>query len=299
MNRLAISLACLGLSMWAHQAALAQQSQPSDPQKEDVAQLRKELQDLKAMLQEQRRAHEAEMKELRQQFAGLAATQKAVAASQPVKPPATAADDLAAAIQEAQGEATPPEKGKPAAPGGNWFGLLNQSAPIQSFNPDISLVGDFQARHDSDKGGVLSDKRFVKEVELGISGNVDPYARFNSVFSKVLLTRRSQFLHKISTLTELVEELAANFLASSEEILAGDSLDSDSEWDVLDASHYDLNTCLRETVVLFKSFLHALPESQLQEFLATFQERTACAEGLLPAKARYLVHRRMAAIKGQ
>jgi hypothetical protein len=124
-------------------------------------------------------------------------------------------------------------------------------------------------------------------------------ARFNSVFSKVLLTRRSQFLHKISTLTELVEELAANFLASSEEILAGDSLNFDCDWDVLDASHYDLNSCLRETVVLFKSFLHALPESQLQEFLATFQERTACSEGLLPAKARYLVHRRMAAIKGQ
>ena len=124
-------------------------------------------------------------------------------------------------------------------------------------------------------------------------------ARFNSVFSKVLLTRRSQFLHKISTLTELVEELAANFLASSEEILAGDSFDSGRDWDVLDTSHYDLNTCLRETLVLFKSFLHALPESQLQEFLTTFQERTACAEGLLPAKAHYLVHRRMAAIKGQ
>jgi len=124
-------------------------------------------------------------------------------------------------------------------------------------------------------------------------------ARFNSVFSKVLLTRRSQFLHKISTLTELVEELAANFLTSAEEILAGDSWDSDSEWDALDASHYDLNTCLRETVVLFKSFLHALPESQLREFLNTFQERTACAEDLLPAKAHYLVHRRMAAIKGE
>jgi len=124
-------------------------------------------------------------------------------------------------------------------------------------------------------------------------------ARFNSVFSKVLLTRRSQFLHKISTLTELVEELAANFLTSSEEVLAGDSLDSEREWDVLEASHYDLNTCLRETVVLFKSFLHALPESQLQEFLATLQERTACAEGFLPVKAHYVVHRRMAAIKGQ
>ena len=124
-------------------------------------------------------------------------------------------------------------------------------------------------------------------------------ARFNNVFSKVLLSRRSQFLHKISTLTELVEELGASFLSSSEEILAGDCLDSGRDWDVLDASHYDLNTCLRETVVLFKSFLHALPESQLQEFLAIVQERAAYAECLFPAKARYLVHRRMDAIKGQ
>lgn len=124
-------------------------------------------------------------------------------------------------------------------------------------------------------------------------------ARFNSVFSKVLLTRRSQFVHKISTLTELVDELAANFLASSEEILAGDSLDSDSHWEALDAAHYDLNTCLRETVILFKSFLHALPESQFQEFLAVFQERSVCPEGPYPAKARNLDHRRIAAIKGQ
>ena len=124
-------------------------------------------------------------------------------------------------------------------------------------------------------------------------------ARLNGVFSKVLLTRRSQFLHKISTLSELVEELTSRFLASSEEILEGDLMHPDAEWEVLDASHYDLNTCLRESVVLFKSFLHALPENQLQEFLSTVQEQTACTEGYIPAKARYLVHRRMAAIKGQ
>ncbi len=124
-------------------------------------------------------------------------------------------------------------------------------------------------------------------------------ARFNNVFSKVLLTRRSQFLHKISTLTELVEELTSKFQASSEEIFGGDPVHPDGEWEILDASHYDLNTCLRETVVLFKSFLHALPENQLQEFLSTVQEQIAAAEGYVPAKARYLVHRRMATIKGQ
>ena len=124
-------------------------------------------------------------------------------------------------------------------------------------------------------------------------------ARFNSVFSRVLLTRRSQFLHKISTLTELVEDLRNTFLNASEEILEGDSYNTDSDWEALDASHYDLNTCLRESVVLFKSFLLALPELQLEAFLNTLQQQTNSMEGPAPAKARYLVHRRMAAIKGQ
>lgn len=124
-------------------------------------------------------------------------------------------------------------------------------------------------------------------------------ARFNNVFSKVLLTRRSQFLHKISTLTELVEELTNKFRASSEEIFEGDPIHPDCEWEILDASHYDLNTCLRECVVLFKSFLHALPEIQLQDFLSIVQEQTAAAEGYVPAEAHYLVHRRMDTIKGQ
>ncbi len=124
-------------------------------------------------------------------------------------------------------------------------------------------------------------------------------ARFNNVLSKVLLTRRSQFLHKISTLTELVEELTDKFEASSEEIFEGDPVHPDGDWEVLDGCHYDLNTCLRETIVLFKSFLHALPENQLQEFLSTVQEQTASTEGRTPARAHYLVHRRMAAIKGQ
>jgi hypothetical protein len=44
-------------------------------------------------------------------------------------------------------------------------------------------VGDFQGRHDSDVGGFLSDNRIVRELELGISGNIDPYARVVSIFS--------------------------------------------------------------------------------------------------------------------
>ena len=75
--------------------------------------------------------------------------------------------------------------------------------------------------------------------------SLDPHNFQRSKSQRVarsLLTRRSQFLHKISTQLELTEELGESFLTSVKE---------------LDASHYDRNTCLRESVVLRKCFLLA------------------------------------------
>lgn len=123
-------------------------------------------------------------------------------------------------------------------------------------------------------------------------------ALYNDMFSRVLLTRKSQFSYKISALAELVDELDSSFTAAAEELSAGDSLSPDRKWELLDAVHYDLNTCLRETVVLFKSFLHALPEQQIPSFQAALQECQANSPSLA-ARARHLAHRRMAFLKGQ
>ena len=179
MKRASLLVICLiGLS-----AGLPAWAQPAASQEAEVATLKQEVQELREQLQEERRTHEADMKEVRQQLAELAATRNAVATSQPAATPPSPGDDLAAAVQQAQAAAAPSAAGTPASGPSNWLEAAKQSAPIQSFNPDISLVGDFQGRHDSNKGGVLSDKRIVKELELGISGNIDPYVRFDSVFS--------------------------------------------------------------------------------------------------------------------
>jgi hypothetical protein len=124
-------------------------------------------------------------------------------------------------------------------------------------------------------------------------------ARFNELFSKVLLTRKSQFIHKISTVEDLVEELESRFNRTAEELTEDESIQPVRDWELLDAVHYDLNTCLRETVVLYKSFLHALPAGQLPAFEVTLREN--CESGC-PAKqtgTRHLAHRRMAFLKGQ
>jgi hypothetical protein len=124
-------------------------------------------------------------------------------------------------------------------------------------------------------------------------------ARFNSLFSRLLLTHRSQFQYKLSVLVELVADLSSSYVRASEELNEGISIEEDHDWEALEASHYDLNTCLRETIVLLKSFLVALPDTQLQEFNLSLQQQMACSPGLSNPLTRNLAHRRMALIKGQ
>lgn len=124
-------------------------------------------------------------------------------------------------------------------------------------------------------------------------------ARFNDLFSRVLLTRKSQFLHKINALADLVEELNDSFESLGEELCEQESLHPDRAWDLLDAVHYDLNTCLRETAVLFKSFLHALPDSQLEEFESALHQWSTGSPATCVEPSRHLAHRRMSLLKGQ
>ncbi len=94
-------------------------------------------------------------------------------------------------------------------------------------------------------------------------------ARMSDLLSRVLLTHRSQFLHKISTLEEMVSGLNRDYRLTSEELASGPFRQADADWKTLDNAHYDLNTCLREAIVLLKSFLVTLPEDQVGTFQRT------------------------------
>lgn len=124
-------------------------------------------------------------------------------------------------------------------------------------------------------------------------------ARFNGILSRVLLTRRLQFLQKLATLGELVEDLGSSYDLNAHELGEGSSLDTWKSWEDLDASHYDLNTCLRETMVLSKCFLLALPEAQLPEFHASLERESLPSKVQAYFSPRNLAHRRLTTIKGQ
>jgi hypothetical protein len=123
-------------------------------------------------------------------------------------------------------------------------------------------------------------------------------ALFNDLVSRVLLTRKLQFAHKISALADLVDDLDLSFESTAGDLSCGDSFQPNRDWELLDAVHYDLNTCLRETVVLLKSFLHALPDAQLASFQTALNESSAYSPTHVP-RARHLAHRRIAFLKGQ
>ena len=124
-------------------------------------------------------------------------------------------------------------------------------------------------------------------------------ARMNALLGRILLTQRSQFLHKVSVLHELVVDLGREFRETADELASGTSIDPISDWRAADASHYDLNTCLREAVVLLKCFLRALPDEELMRFQETVSRQMRVRETPLSSRPTVVRHRRMTAIAGQ
>ena len=93
-------------------------------------------------------------------------------------------------------------------------------------------------------------------------------ASWNSLLHNVLLGNRSRFFHKLRILSNTVEHLGVEFQQNADDIAAGVSVEPAACWKQLDSLHYDLNTCLRESEVILKSFLHALPAERLAFFRA-------------------------------
>ncbi len=124
-------------------------------------------------------------------------------------------------------------------------------------------------------------------------------ARMSSLLNHVLLSQRLQFLHKVSTLEEMVEDLGKDYRHSADDLAEGISLNPNRMWANVDVDHYDLNTCLREAIVVFKSFLIALPEDQLGAFQNTVREQSQPYQVGDGSPQSVIRHRRMTAIAGE
>lgn len=117
-------------------------------------------------------------------------------------------------------------------------------------------------------------------------------ARINDLLSHLLLTQRSQFLHKIDTLEEMVLSIRKDFSEIACDLGSGASAEPSADWRALDDAHFDLNTCLREAIVLLKSFIVVLPDDQVGVF-----QKSVNAQIHTPYEAAPTRRRRMALIE--
>ena len=87
--------------------------------------------------------------------------------------------------------------------------------------------------------------------------------------------------------------------STAEELASGESFHPDQDWEFLDSIHYDLNTCLRETV----SAPQILSPCSARPATPGFQDVLHSSPGTPPIplvhRARHLAHRRIAFLKGQ
>jgi hypothetical protein len=91
-------------------------------------------------------------------------------------------------------------------------------------------------------------------------------ASLQSLLHGVLLSDRARFFHKLRALSATVEELADEFESVATDLAEGTSTQPATCWATLDALHYDLNTCLRESEVILKSFLCTLHDDESDAF---------------------------------
>lgn len=91
-------------------------------------------------------------------------------------------------------------------------------------------------------------------------------ASWEGALDLILATRSLRFHRKLRALTRSTAHLAGEFRHAAREISEGSSVHPESHWEALDSLHYDLNTCLRETIVVLKSFLLGLSPEQHEAF---------------------------------
>jgi hypothetical protein len=106
------------------------------------------------------------------------------------------------------------------------------------------------------------------------SANAQRVARNNHLVSRVLFSAEGRFYRKIRALLHIIAALQKEM----RNLARANANDVAASCDRLDELHYDLNTCLRETLVTFKSFLWVLPAPEMAAFQLRLRSRAPSHE---------------------
>jgi hypothetical protein len=108
-------------------------------------------------------------------------------------------------------------------------------------------------------------------------------ARKSSLLSNALLSQRAQYLSKVGTLREMVNYMSDDFRRAAEKLIAPHGPAKPAGlWPAMDAGHFDLNSCLRESMILLKCFLRVMPDQQLHAFQKSVSAHMIAADPETP-----------------
>ena len=91
-------------------------------------------------------------------------------------------------------------------------------------------------------------------------------ARANNLLAVVRFRARTRFFRKLGALEEIVAGLQREARETAREIAEGVAVSWRKQWTRLEVLDYDLNTSLRETTIVLKSFFCVLPTEELSAF---------------------------------
>lgn len=163
MNNASLSFGVFALVLGWGSLGAAAPPEPATPG--DLEALRAEIAALRAQLERQRSDYEKKLASL-EAIVEQIQTQLAAGAP-PVE--ADTEDELESLLRDLDAGGVAAGE-RPA-----FVESLGRS--VQSFNPDISVIGDFVGHYSSHEGGDFDDEFLFREVELGFSAAVDPYSR--------------------------------------------------------------------------------------------------------------------------
>lgn len=91
-------------------------------------------------------------------------------------------------------------------------------------------------------------------------------ARANNLLALIRFRTRTRFFRKLGALEEIVAGLQREARKTAQEIAEGIAVSWPDQWTQLEVLDYDLNTSLRETEIVLKSFFCVLPIAELPIF---------------------------------
>jgi hypothetical protein len=91
-------------------------------------------------------------------------------------------------------------------------------------------------------------------------------ARSNNLLALVRFRARTRFFRKLGALEEIVAGLQREARETAQDITEGIAVSWRKQWTRLEVLDYDLNTSLRETTIVLKSFFCVLPTEELPAF---------------------------------